>query len=355
MKRFGFMLAVLVLLAACQKEEAETVSPPRPVKSIVVQPFGEQAATFSGSITPQVSTDFSFQILGRIADRKINIGDTVEEGSVLATLDATVQEKDVQAAEAALAGAQASLANATGVAGRQRTLLADNVSTQAAVEEAEQALQAARSAQLQAEAALSQAREQLDYTQLIAGFPGIVTAVSGEAGQVISPGQTVVTVARPDLRDAVIDVPDLYAARLSLGAQLPVRLELDATKTTTGTVREIAPLADPVTRARRIRIALQNPPASFRFGSIVKVALPSGEPQALAVPENAVLRRGEQAFVWLVPDAADKPVLREVELRQATEGLWSVRKGLQAGDRIMAAGVHSIVEGQRVAVEEVAK
>jgi len=343
---------LLLILAGCQGEEAVPAPMVRPVKSMVVQPFGEQPLTFSGSVEPQVSTDFSFRILGRMVDRRVNVGDIVAAGVVLATLDPSVQEQDVQAAQAALVSAEASLSNATGVASRQRALQASNVATQAAVDQAEQSLQSNRSAVLQAAAALEKAREQLGYTRLAAETPGIVTAVSAEAGQVVSPGQSVVTIARPDLRDAVVDLPDRFAAALDPAAPLRIQLELDASVTAEGTVREIAPLADPVTRARRVKIALKDAPEGFRLGSIVKVALPVGEEGALALPASAVLQRDNGTFVWVLPKGADTVALRPVKVREEADGRLAVLDGLKAGERVAAAGANTLTEGQRVKIEE---
>jgi RND family efflux transporter MFP subunit len=348
-------LIPLVLLAGCQDEEPTPLDVVRPVKSILVQPFGAHPLSFSGSVEPQVSTDFSFRILGRMVDRRAGVGDIVAAGTVLATLDPTVQEQDVQAAEAALAGAEASLANATGVASRQRALVASNVATQAAVDQAEQSLQSARSAVLEAQAARDQAREQLGYTRLIAGIDGIVTDAPAEAGQVVSAGQTVVTIARPDLRDAVIDLPDHLAAALNLGTPLSVHLELDATVSAEGTVREIAPLADPVTRARRVKIALRDFPEGFRIGSIIQVALPGGEAEALALPGTAVLRRDGGTFVWIVPEGDDTVTLRPVLVREEADGRLAVESGLKAGERVVVAGVNSLDDGQRVKIEEASR
>ena len=78
---------------------------------------------------------------------------------------------------------------------------------------AEQSDAAARAAVVRARANLTKAREQLSYTKISADYAGVVTAIGAEVGQVVAPGQTVVTVARPDIREAVIDVADEIAAR----------------------------------------------------------------------------------------------------------------------------------------------
>ena len=337
-----------LLLAACQKQEAAPEPVVRPVKSLIVRPFQDQAPVYTGTVEPQVSTDYSFQILGRIVSRDVDVGSEVKSGQLLATLEATVLQQAVDAAEATLAGANATLVNAQGVAERQQALRQSNTSTQASVDSAEQALQAARASAVQAEASLAKAKEQLSYARLVAGFDGIVTAVSAEPGQVVAAGQAVLTIARPDLRDAVVDLPNTDAQALRIGTPLSVALQLDASASATGRVREIAPLADPVTRSRRVKIALENPGEGFRLGSIVKIALPGDDAQALTLPATAVLEKDGQTRVWVVSQDGASVASRAVNLKHAPDGRWVVLDGLQEGERVVSAGVHSLTEGQRI-------
>ncbi|KTQ92619.1 hypothetical protein NS226_15055 [Aureimonas ureilytica] len=353
--RLSVSLVSLLALAGCQKQEAAPEPVVRPVKSAVVRPFQDQAPVYTGTVEPQVSTDYSFQLLGRIVSRDADVGSEVKAGQVLATLESTLLQQAVDAAEAALTGATATLVNAQGVAERQQALRQSNTSTQASVDSAEQALQAARASSIQAEASLAKAQEQLSYARLVAGFDGIVTAVSAEPGQVVAAGQPVLTIARPDLRDAVVDLPDSDAGSLRIGAPLRVALQLDTAATADGRVREIAPLADPVTRSRRVKIALDNPGEGFRLGSIVKVALPGDDAQSLALPATAVLETGGQTRVWVVSADGASVASRAVSLKRAADGGWVVLDGLHEGERVVTAGVHSLTEGQRVKTDGAAQ
>ncbi|WP_435171107.1 efflux RND transporter periplasmic adaptor subunit [Falsirhodobacter sp. 1013] len=323
----------------------------RPVKTIAVQPFGDQPSMYSGTVESQLSIDYGFQIQGRLIDREVDVGDEVEAGQVLARIESAVQEQEVRSAQAALIGAQASLANATTTEGRQRALLSANAVARSRVEEAELSLQSARSSVRQSEASLDQARRQLDYTQLVARFSGAVTAVGAEPGQVVSAGDSVVTVAQTGARDAVVDIPEAAASLLRIGVAFPVHLALSPDLQVKGTVREIGPLADRVTRTRRVKLAIPDAPPSYRLGSIISVALPGGDTETLALPAAAVLQRDGQTFVWVLKDGQDVPELRPVTVRQTPDGQWSVAEGLQAGEQVIAAGVNSIKDGQHVRVQ----
>jgi RND family efflux transporter MFP subunit len=184
-----------------------------------------------------------------------------------------------------------------------------------------------------------------------ADFAGVVTAVSAEVGQVVSPGQSVVTVARPDVREAVVDIGPDFPVPLSIGLQFTVSLQLLPTVQVEGQIREIAPQADSVTRMRRVRIALNDPPESFRLGSTITAKLSQGYDPVLRVPASAVLKEGDKSFVWVVDPAASTVSLHRVDLSE-DEADNRVTGGLSAGARIVTAGIHSLKQGQQVRIEQ---
>src|SRR6202035_833882 len=150
---------------------------------------------------------------------------------------------------------KARLANASATEERKRTLIVSESTTKASLDDEEYERAVAQASVARAQATLTKALEQLGHARLKAEFAGVVTAVSADVGQVVSPGQTVVTVARPDVREAVVDVgPDIPVA-LQLGLSFTVRLQLLPAIQVEGRIREIAPEADDATRMRRIRIA----------------------------------------------------------------------------------------------------
>src|SRR5687767_2922519 len=118
-------------LSAC-KPEPEGPPPVRPVLSITAElrtsaPLGP----FAGSIQPRYSTDYSFRVFGRVVSRPVNVGSIVKQGDELASIDPAVQAILVRNAEAAVAGAEAQLANARGEEARQRPLVERNITPQA--------------------------------------------------------------------------------------------------------------------------------------------------------------------------------------------------------------------------------
>jgi RND family efflux transporter MFP subunit len=157
-------------------------------------------------------------------------------------------------------------------------------------------------------------------------------------------------VARPDVREAVVDIGADFPVPLTVGLPFTVSLQLLPAVQVQGQIREIAPQADQVTRMRRVRIALDDPPDSFRLGSTVTAKLNNGHSQILRVPASAMLKAGAETFVWVV-DVQNTVSLREVKLSEDEAGI-RITSGLSAGERIVTAGTHSLKPGQQVRIEE---
>jgi RND family efflux transporter MFP subunit len=344
------MLAVALLSAGC-KQEPETSEPVRPVLSTIVQPSPAGGTIAAGTIEPRFKTDLSFRVLGRIISRPVNVGDLVGEGQTIADIDSTALELAVRSARADLARSQAQLANASAIEARKRTLLVSDATSKAVLDSAENARAGAQAAVARAEANLTKALEQLGYAELKADFAGVVTAAAADVGQVVSPGQKVVTVARPDIREAVVDIGADFPVPLRVGLPFTVSLQLAPAVQAEGEIREIAPEADPITRTRRVRIALHEPPASFRLGSTVTAKLQSNQHAVLRLPDSAVLTREDGEFVWVVELPKGTVSLLKVDVARDEAGL-RVNSGLAAGTRVVTAGIHSLRDGQHVRIEQ---
>jgi membrane fusion protein, multidrug efflux system len=343
-------IASALAIAGC-KQEAEAPEPVRPVLSAVLQPAAAETAIAVGTVQPRYETHLGFRVLGRLIARPVNVGDLVAEGQTVAAIDPTALELAVRSARADLSKAEALLENATGAEDRKRILIKTDAATRQMLDDAEQGRAGAQASTARARANLSKAVEQLSYAQLKADFAGVVTAVGADVAQVVSPGQSVVTVARPDVREAVVDIGPDFPEPLTVGLQFTVSLQLLPAVQVEGQIREIAPQADQVTRMRRIRIALNDPQESFRLGSTITARLSSGNSSVLRVPPSAVLREGAETFVWVVDAPANTVSLRKVDLTE-DEGRIRVAGGLRAGERIVTAGINSLKQGQKVRIEQ---
>jgi RND family efflux transporter MFP subunit len=343
-------LSASLLLAGC-KQDTHVSEPVRPVLSAIVEPTPFGDPVFVGAVEPRFKTDLAFRVLGRLIARRANLGDAVTEGQTVAAIDRLPLELAVRSARAELAKAQAQLETASAAEQRKRMLILTGATSRQSVDDAEQVRAGAEASVAHAQANLTKAIEQLGYAQVKVDFAGVVTAVSAEEGQVVSPGQTVVTVARPDVREAVVDIGSDFPVPLRIGLPFSVSLQLLPTVQVEGRIREIAPQADPVTRTYRVRIALPDPPPSFRLGSTVTVKLCGDQSSMLRLPTSAILSKDGETFVWVVDLPASTVSLHKVDL--VVDGAGArVSGGLAAGARIVTAGIHSLKSAQKVRIEQ---
>lgn len=351
-------LALLCLaaisLSACSEVEEQAQQQVRPVLSVIAGPrAAEPGSSFAGTVEAKLNIDIGFRLLGRITTRMVDVGDVVHAGQVLMTLDTTSLDLAVRQAQADLASAKAKLELAEVNARRQEALLKTQATTKERLEEAEQTAEAAEATLRQKEADLTKAREQTTYATIVAETDGVVSAVNAEVGQVVAAGQAVVTVARLEALDAVIDIPDTLKTLQSVGTEYEVALLSNPQVKVKGRVREAAPEADPVTRTRRTKIALDNPGSAFRLGSTV-MAQPV-EPVAASIwlPDTAVgTAKDSSRFVWVIDPATSAATRRAVEVSPAADGGFDILSGLKAGERVASAGVNSLTDNQIVSLTD---
>jgi RND family efflux transporter MFP subunit len=324
----------------------------RPALTVVAQRETGAPSAFAGAIEPRYSSILAFRVVGRVIARDVNVGDIVHENDRLAALDPLPYDLAVNNARAGLADAEAQSANAAAAEKRLQALFEQSEVPTQEIEAAQQAREAAEAAVTRGRSSVEIALQQRSYTELTAEYDGVVTDVDTEVGQVVTPGQPVMTIARPDVREAVIDAPDDVAAGLQAGGPFEIALPSAPSQRISGRVREIAPRVDPLTRSRRVKIALDNPPADFRLGTTIAAYAPAQSTGRIKIPATALFERDGKLRVWIVDPASKTVGLREVNVVSQDGGTAEVSAGIEPGDRVVIAGVNSLEAGQSVRILE---
>ena len=349
--RFCVFLLVASGLAGCN-DDAAAPMPPRPVLTITITPITtESFGPFAGTVEPRYQTQLGFQTSGRMVARDVYVGDLVKKGQRLAALDPTIPQFALARAKADVADADAQLVKAERSAARQTALTAGGSSTQAALDSAVTGRDTAKARLDQAKAALRVAKEQIGYAELHANFDGVVTAWSAEVGQFVGDGQAAVTIARPDAREAAVDIPDELIGQVALGMVFNARLEGAPKIAAKARVREIDPLADPVTRSHRVLLTLEDPDTAFRLGTTVTVAVERAIPPKIVVPATAVLGGSDGQYVWVLAADCGSVTPRTIGIVGTQNDMVIVGPGLSDRDKVVVVGVHSLHAGQAVAAE----
>ncbi|MCD5995928.1 efflux RND transporter periplasmic adaptor subunit [Pseudomonas sp. CDFA 602] len=352
MKRLSGLLMSGLLLVGCSKEEAAP-EPVRPVVFIEAKPestadFGR----FAGNIEARYQSVLGFRVAGRIARRDVDVGSEVKQGDLLATLDPTDQQNNVRGRQGDLARVQAQWINAQANARRQQELFDRGVGAQAQLDIALTDLQTTRSSLEQARAAAQQAKDQLSYSELRSDHDAVVTEWKVEAGQVVTAGQEVVTLARPDIKEAVIDLPASLADQLPDDVVFTVASQLDPQVNTAAKVREIEPQADRSTRTRRARLSLTDTPAALRLGTAISVTLSSTITPRMRLPINALQDVDGKQQVWVIDSQSQTVSPRVVSVVSLENDSFLLAGGVNAGEKVVTAGVNSLKPGQKVKVDE---
>lgn len=347
------LLIVVVVLAGCGDKSRKPVVPARPVR-VVIAPLPSASGTViqTGEIRAREEVALGFRLDGRILTRQVDVGDRVAAGQIVATQESATSRNQLNSAQADLDSARAAEQLAALNLRRMKLLMPGGAIARTQLDSAQSDWQAARARRQSSEDALKNARENLSWAQLTAPADGVVTQVSASAGQVVSAGQQVVTLASGGGRDAVFDVADPQAIPAQAGAVFSVSLLSDSSVIAPGHLRDISPQADPQTRTWRVRITLDNPPPAMALGASVQLILPASGQTAIALPASALTRAGGQPAIFIVNTKTLTLHLQPVVLaRYSTKEIF-ISAGLSPGETVAIAGVSKLRNGEKVTLGE---
>ena len=349
---FALALALVLPLSGCNSD-AKPAETARPV--LVIHPGGgaEAALTaYAGEIRAREESPLSFRVGGKLVRREVDVGAHVKKGDLLAVLDAGDLAAQARAAQAQLTAAEAEFARARADQTRFAKLASDQLVSRSTLDAQNAAATAARGQVNAARANLDVARNQAAYTQLRAPHDGVIASRAAEAGQVVAAGQTVFTLSADGGREVAIALPESRIRDFTVGQQVAVELWSAPGQQLPGTIREIAPAADPQARTYAARVSLSGEAAkAVDLGQSARVYVQdNGTRAALTVPLSAIQRsNGNGAAVWMVDPATSKLRLTPVQLGAFGESTAPVLSGVRADAWIVAAGGHLLREGQLVA------
>jgi multidrug efflux system membrane fusion protein len=344
----AFVLPGLLALAACSGNGDEA-APARPALVVEARPGEGELASFAGEVRARHEPVLSFRIGGKLSRRLAEVGDRVKAGQLLAELDAADVALQREAAQAALASAEADLALAKAELERHQRLFEQQLVSRSLLDTRQAQYDAALARVRQARAQAAVSGNQADYARLLAPADGVITQRLAEAGQVVAAGQAIYVLAQDGEKEVAISLPEQVASGFAPGRELVVELWSLPGKHFPGVLREVSPAADPQARTFAARVPFDPGSAPVELGQSARVHAPGNGRSALYVPLSALYRNGQNLpAVWVVDPADGTVSLRTVRIGAYGEDAVPVLEGLQAGDWVVAAGVHLLQEGQKV-------
>jgi membrane fusion protein, multidrug efflux system len=347
MKKIILLMTASVILTACEKP-VEPAAPPRPALVMVVgKTASSQGMVLVGEVKSRYESNLGFRVGGKIIERKVEVGSYVKKGQLIARLDAADSNLTAAASAADVRAAEASHALASAEVSRQRTLFNKKFISQSALDirEAELKTSAARLQQVRAQAAVS--GNQTRYNALLADRAGVVAHIRAEPGQVVEAGEMVAKVMDTSQIEVLVAVPESRMANIKLNDAVTVKLWADRETSYIGKVREIAPAANSATRAFDVRLALNAPDEKVRLGMTAGVRFGADIAENMVIPSTALTQINGKNNVWVInKEGITNP--REVQAGQFSEQGVLIESGLQNGEMVAIAGVHTLIKGQKV-------
>lgn len=345
MRLYIALISLALVLPANAEEAVGPGGPARPVVSVVVDPQVGISPSYTGTVMARTQTALGFLMIGTVSARPVNTGDLVKKGDVLARLDTQDLNADLRAADAGVTVAKAQLRSATDARDRAKTLAERGVGSATRLEDAERTLVSAQARLEQAQASQARALDIIELATLTAPYDGVVTGTYAEPGATLNAGQAILQLSAIGEREIVIDVSEAEASLSTPGDRFAASLLASEAISVEAVLTRVDPVAERATRTYRLHLAIEDAPAEFRLGSLVRVLPAGGKDSDIIVPQSALL---DPPAVWVVDRSTNTVSLRTVAVSETAGEFVAVTAGLSAGDEVVTRGIHSLQEGQAV-------
>jgi RND family efflux transporter MFP subunit len=364
MKRPIFLIVSLIALVGC-KEEAVVEKSVRGLKTHLVEKTESASVRrFPAVLEPSEIASLSFEVGGKLQEISLDVGQSVKAGDVLAVLDPSSLELQVDTARAGLAQAQSSAGNEHATFERQTELLERGVTTKVAVDDARTNAETAAAGLAQARKSLENAEQNLGKSSLLAPFDGIINAVEVESYATVSTGATIVSIYPSDNFEIAFSVNFDTVNRLVVGKPATIRLADRPSITLEAVVSEIGSRADAVS-SFPIILQVNDSHPLLKAGMAVEATIefPLPEAEGFSIPLSAAIKNGEigqaaspdtpsKLGVFIFDPASNTVKRREITIGGIRENALIAIDGLEEGDLIASAGVSFLREGQDVKLLE---
>ncbi len=321
--------------------------PPVPVTVLTVQPDTfRQYLEVQGRVDFDQNANVSARVPGVLTDVRVQRGDQVKNGQILATLDAQLVQQGIQELETQLDLART-------IYGKQKNLWDQKIGT-------EVQYLTAKNNKEGLERRLSTMREQYDQYRIRAPFAGVVDEVMPKVGEAVSPGVPLFRVVNTANGKIVADVSENYLASIKRGDEALVYLP-DLGREVSTEVRVVSQAVNPSSRTFTVELAVKpedQRQIDFRPNMVAVVRIQNYVSQnATVVPVNVVQRDETSTYVYTVAKEGDHFVARKKNITtgKSYKGQMEVTEGLAADDQIITRGYQNLNDGQPVSFELAAK
>lgn len=315
----------------------------------------------TGPLKAKESVDVSPHSQGRVKELYFNVGDRIEKGTLIATLDDEELQQQVNRARASIlvTGAtltqriaerqneQAELERATQLFKEELLSPRDYDTHKTGIAVMNAQVELAKAQKQQAEAQLLELEIRLSRTKIYSPIRGIVANRYVDVGALVSPSVAVIRVVNLTTMVTQGNVPERDIGRLRIGTKAVVQVDAIPGHVFTGKVARISPVLDAATRSALIEIDIPNSRNLLKAEMFTRITLQLGSTrEALLIPRESLIHRGKQPGVYVVH--ADKPTFQPIEIGLARENHVEVLSNLAVNTRIVGRGAAMLREGDRI-------
>ncbi len=307
------------------------------VSTVSNHPFSDQIEAL-GTTKANETVVITPDTAAKIVDINFDDGQMVSKGTLLVTLDKSEEEANLRAAEAARLEASSAYERAKGL--QKSSALSKGI------------LQERLSALKQSEAVVQSIKSQIDQLTITAPFDGILGLREVSLGALVQPGDTITTLDDLSYIKVDFNVPSVFLPTLLPGLPIVGNVEAFGARPFTGSVRTVNTQVDPITRTVRVRALLANPDHTLKPGLLMTIKLQKDLRDALLIPEEALLKRSEKNFVYIVVQQGGLTLARQTEITIGGRkpGTVEVLSGLKAGDQVIVHGTMKVQDGVAIAI-----
>lgn len=287
-----------------------------------------------GSLKALNAVELTTEASGRVVEINLKSGRQIEQGDLLLRLDDRQARADLGVIEAQLADAKRQYE-------RARSLRDKNSISQSLVDELRTAVEVS-------EAQRDAARVRLEDHRIEAPFSGVAGLSNISIGAYVTAGTTITTLDATSQMELNFSIPERFLGQINSGQKVEAGSPAYPNQLFSGELIELGTRIDELSRSLPVRAMIDNADGRLRPGQFMSVSLTLRERQALVVPEQAVMVRGDEKYVFVAEDGIARRV--SITLGSRMPGHVEIANGLTPEDAVVVTGQDRLSSGDRIRV-----
>ena len=355
------LLSILMLLTfhSCKKEEKQKEAVLRPVRfQVVGASDAHRIRTFSGTAKAGDEIALSFRSSGIIAEVNVSKGQKVKRGTLIATLDNVEAKLAFEQSVSALNSAQSAMNTAQSELNRVKALYEKGSKSLSEYEKARNAYQNALSQFESAKKSKSIQATQLSYGIIKAPKDGLIADTEGGVGERVGSGHQFAILNAGEGMKIEIGLPENVVNKVNVGMKASIQFSALNNAKFSGTVMEVAPIVDEDAATFTTSIAVDTPSNEIKPGMAATVTFDFqndvNQNDTMIIPVKSVGEDGKGNFVFVIESEDGKIGIvkkQNIIIGELNSDGFEVKSGLKQGQRIATAGLQTLLDGQKVKLQ----